>query len=595
VGIVDEDIARVREATDMVAVVSEYTQLRRVGRRWNGLCPFHVERSPSFSVNAEEGLYYCFGCGVRGDVITFVQEKELLDFVGAVEWLANKAHITLRYTDTGQSEDRKRKARLHDVLADAVDWYHKRLLDAPDAGAARGYLRQRGLNGEAVRHYRIGWAPDGYDQLARALRLSNQDLIDSGLGFMNRKGRQQDAFRARVLFPIFDATGQAVGFGGRILPGGEGPKYKNSAESSVYAKSRILYGLNWAKTDIVAADEVIVCEGYTDVIGFARVGIGRAVATCGTALTEEHVRLLRRFARRVVLAFDADSAGQNAAARFYEWEKAHDLDVAVIDLPSGVDPGELSINDPERLVAGVTGARPFLEFLVDRAIAGIDRSTAEGRARAAEKALAMVAEHPDPLVRDQYVMMVAGRCQFEPDLIRSMLRQAPQRASGGNGAAGERGGFTVARPRVLKDNAELEALRLATHRRDEIVQLLVPELFTDDLCATVYDLVTTHPTLREAIEHGGPEVAGLVQRLSVEESDADPSDVAARLWERYLQRQIEQCRMSAREADGEAYAQLVEDMRWLRLRLEDLRESDRRAGAVACLLAWVLEDSEEDS
>ncbi|MDH5290383.1 MAG: hypothetical protein OEY41_10340, partial [Acidimicrobiia bacterium] len=265
-------------------------------------------------------------------------------------------------------------------------------------------------------------------------------------------------------------------------------------------------------------------------------------------------------------------------------------DVAVIDLPDGVDPGELSLNDPERLVAGVAGARPFLEFLVDRAIAGVDRSTAEGRARAAEKALAMVAEHPDPLVRDQYVMMVAGRCQFEPDLIRSMLRQGPRRSTGGNGSAGP-----PARLRVLKDNAELEALRLAAHRRDEIVQLLVPELFTDDLCATVYDLVTTYPTLREAIEHGGPEVAGLVQRLSVEESDADPSDVAARLWERYLQRQIERCRMSAREVDGDSYAQLVEDMRWLRLRLEDLRESDRRAGAVACLLAWVLEDSEEDS
>ena len=581
----------------MVAVVSEHTQLRRVGRRWSGLCPFHVERSPSFSVNAEEGLYYCFGCGVRGDVITFVQEKELLDFVGAVEWLANKAHVTLHYTDTGQSEERKRKARLHDVLADAVTWYHKRLLDGPDAGTARGYLRQRGLDGEAVRRYQIGWAPDGYDQLARSLRLSNQDLIDSGLGFINRKGRQQDAFRARVLFPIFDPTGQAVGFGGRIMPGGEGPKYKNSAESSIYAKSRILYGLNWAKTDIVAADEVIVCEGYTDVIGFARVGIGRAVATCGTALTEEHVRLLRRFARRVVLAFDADSAGQNAAARFYEWEKAHDLDVAVIDLPEGVDPGELSQNDPERLVAGVTGARPFLEFLVQRSLERADRSTVEGQVRAAEQALALVAEHPSPAVQDRYVMMVASQCQVELDRARSMFRQGPQRAAAAtNGAAGRSGGaVTVTRPRVLKDNPELEALRLAVHRQDEIVPLLLPELFTDDLCATVYDLVTGYPTLREAIEHGGPEVAGLVQRLSVEESEADPADVAARLWERYLQRQIERCRMNAREADSGVYAQLVEDMKWFRLRQEDLRESDRRAGAVAGLLAWVLEDSEEGS
>jgi DNA primase len=560
VGIVDEDIARVREASDVVAVVSEYTQLRKVGRRFQGLCPFHVERSPSFSLNAEEGLYYCFGCGVRGDIITFVREKELVDFVGAVEMLANKAGITLRYTEVGQSEDRKRKTRLHAVLGQAVEWYHQRLMTGDDAGAARGYLRQRGFDGDAVRRYQIGWAPDGYDQLARALRLSNDDLSESGLG---------------------------VGFGGRILPGGEGPKYKNSAESSVYAKSRILYGLNWAKTDIVSADEVIVCEGYTDVIGFASAGIGRAVATCGTSLTEEHVRLLRRFARRVVLAFDADAAGQNAAARFYEWEKAHDLDVAVVDLPAGIDPGELALSDPEQLVAAVAGARSFLEFRVDRAIRSVDRSSGEGRARAAEQALAMVAEHPDPLVRDQYVMTVASRCRFEPDLIRSMLRQGPRPVV----PTRRRG----QKSEPMRDNPELEALRLTVHRRNEISDLLVADLFADEYCATVYALLSQYSSLHEVIEQGGPEVAELVQRLSVEESEADPLDVAGRLWERYLGRQIENCRLRAREADSALYALLVEEMKWLRLQLEDLREPDRRATAVKGLLGWVLEDSEEVS
>jgi DNA primase len=504
-----------------------------------------------------------------------------------VEWLANKASITLRYTEVGQSEERKRKARLHDVLARSAEWYHQRLLTGDDAGPARGYLRQRGLDGEIVRRYQIGWAPDGFDLLARSMKLSNADLIEAGVGFINRKGRQQDAFRGRIMFPIFDATGQAVGFGGRILPGAEGPKYKNSAESGVYAKSRILYGLNWAKADVVTADEVIVCEGYTDVIGFARAGIGRAVATCGTALTEEHVRLLRRFARRVVLAFDADAAGQNAAARFYEWEKAHDLDVAVVDMPAGVDPGELAQTDPDRLVAAVDGARSFLEFRVDRAIGSVDRSSGEGRARAAEQALAMVAEHPDPLVRDQYAMIVASRCQFEPDLIRSMLRQGPRPVipARRSNRAGQ----------SLRDNPELEALRLAVHRHDEIDRLLVPELFVDELCATVYALVVAHPTLHEVIDHGGPEVAELVQRLSVEESEADPIDVAGRLWERYLGRRIEQCRLEARGTAGTDYARLVDDMKWFRLRLEDLRESDRRATAVACLLGWVLEESEEDS
>jgi DNA primase len=521
VGIVDEDIARVRETTDVVAVIAEYTQLKRVGRAFKGLCPFHGERSPSFSVSADDGLYYCFGCGVGGDVITFVREKEQLDFVGAVEWLAGRCGVNLRYTETGQGEDRRRKTALQNVLDRAVDWYHDRLLTGADAGPARGYLRQRGYDGEIVRRYRLGWAPEGWDQLARSLRLSNDDLTDSGLGFINRRGRQQDAFRGRILFPIFDPQGQPVGFGGRIMPGGDGAKYKNSAESAVYAKSRVLYGLHWAKSAIVEADEVIVCEGYTDVIGFASAGAATAVATCGTALTDDHVKLLRRFARRVVLAFDADTAGQNAAARFYEWEKAHDLDVAVADLPAGLDPGELAQSDPERLLAAVSGARSFLDFRVDRAINGVDRSTGEGRARAAEQALVMVAEHPDPLVRDQYAMTVASRCHFEPDLIRSMLREGPSRTARARLGAPKR-------VEALRNTPELEALRLAVHRQDEITKLLVPELFTDELCGLVHDLLGKYETLHDVIEHGGPEVAELVHRLSVEETDAEAVEEASR-------------------------------------------------------------------
>lgn len=584
-GIVDEDIARVRDTTDVVAVVSEYTQLRKVGRQYQGLCPFHAERSPSFSVNAEEGLYHCFGCQVGGDIITFVQEKEQLDFVGAVERLASRSGVTLRYTDSGQGEERKRSAALHRVLDRAAEWYHDRLLTGPDAGPARSYLRSRGYDGEVVRRFEIGWAPDGWDTLARALRLGNDDLIDSGLGFINRRGRQQDAFRERILFPIRDAQGNTVGFGGRILPGGEGPKYKNSSESKVYAKSRVLYGLHWAKQAIVEQDEVIVCEGYTDVIGFALAGAGRAVATCGTALTEDHVKILRRFAGRVVLAFDADSAGQNAAARFYEWEKSHDLDVAVAALPDGVDPGDLAGRDPAALVEAVTDARSFLEFRVDRAIESVDRSTAEGRARAAERALAMVAEHPDPLVRDQYAMEVASRCRFEPDLIRSMLQDGPRPTTVDNKA--------VARVSPARNTPELEALRLAVHRRDSIIELLVPELFVDPLCATVYDLLLSSSSLHDAISDGGPEVAEMIQRISVEESDADPLDVAGRLWERFLETQIDECRLTARGADAETYAALADDMSWFRHRLDDLRAPERKAAAVDGLLTWMLEEAEE--
>ena len=584
-GIVDEDVVRVREVTDAVAVVSEYTQLKRVGLSYQGLCPFHSEKNGSFSLNAQDGLYYCFGCGVGGDMITFVQEKELLDFVGAVEWLAAKAGLTLRYTTSGQGEVRRRKAVLQDAIGKAAEWYHQRLLTSSDAGPARSYLRQRGYGGDVVRQFKIGWAPEGWDLLARSLRISDEDLTDSGLGFMNRFGRQQDAFRGRILFPIFDPRGEAVGFGGRIMPGNDGPKYKNSAESTVYAKSRVLYGLHWAKTAIVEADEVIVCEGYTDVIGFATAGAGRAVATCGTALTEEHVKLLRRFARRVVLAFDADAAGQNAAARFYEWERAHDLDVAVVDLPAGVDPADLAHHDPERLVAAVAEARPFLEFRVDRAIAGVDRSTGEGRAKAAKQALSMVAEHPDPLVRAQYVMLVASRCHLEPDLIRSMLRQGPQ--------SSRSKGPVVARRTSNRDTAELEALRLVVHRGEEMLDLLVPDLFVDQLCGTVYDLLCKFPSLHDVIEHGPPEVGEFVQRLSVEESTADPIDVVALLWRGYLGRRMDDYRSRAREAEGATSAQLAKDFEWFRWQLEDLQEPERTASVVKSLLGWVLEDSEE--
>jgi DNA primase len=594
VGIVDEDIGRVREASDIVAVIGQYTQLRRVGRRFQGLCPFHAEKSPSFSVNAEEGLYYCFGCGVRGDVITFVREKEHLDFVGSVEWLANKAGITLNYTDVGGGEDRRRKLKLQDAIAKAVEWYHDRLLTGEDAGAARSYLRQRGFDGEMVRRYQVGWAPDGWDLLARSLRLSDGDLTDSGLGFVNRRSRQQDAFRNRILFPVFDAQGAAVGFGGRILPGGDGPKYKNSSESTVYAKSRLLYGLNWAKASVVEADEVVVCEGYTDVIGFASAGLGRAVATCGTALTEEHVKLLRRFARRVVLAFDADAAGQNAAARFYEWERTHDLDVAVADLPQGVDPGDLAQSDPERLVESVTGARPFLEFRVERALAAGDLGSAEGRARTAETALTMIREHPDPLVRDQYAVTVATRCRLELDLIRTQLAKPPKPGPTATSAAGVQ---TVNRRRgELRDSPELEALKLSVHRRDEISKLLVPELFTDELCATTYDLLHVCDSLHEVIEKGGPEVAEVVQRLSVEESPAEPIDVAALLWDPYLERLMgESARAASAAADPSEQAEIFREHTWLRLKREDVREPSRQAEAIADLLVWVGEPAEEGS
>lgn len=586
-GIRDEDIATVRNTSDIVAVVSEHVQLKRVGRRWSGLCPFHQEKSGSFSVNAEEKLYYCFGCGAKGDVITFVREIEHLDFVGAVEKLAVKAGITLRYTDEVQTEGRKRRAKLLDAVARASDWYHERLLSAPDAAAARGYLRSRGLDGEDVRRFGIGWAPEGWDELARSLRVPDDVFVEAGLGFLNKRGRPTDAFRGRIMFPIHDAAGATVGFGGRIMPGVDGAKYKNSVDSSIYSKSRLLYGLHLAKADIVKADEAIVCEGYTDVIGFFKAGVPRAVATCGTALTEDHVKVLRSFARRLVLAFDADAAGQNAAARVYAWEKQYDLDVAVAVFPGGADPADLAQTDPEALAGAIADAKPFLKFRLDRVLDAARLDTPEQRARAADAAMAVVAEHPSDLVRDQYLLEVAARLRLDPAQLRSRVA-APSGRMTRTRPAVER-----ARPSyVHRDTAATEALRHMVWDRDTIADRLDEVLFADPVVATAYRALAASATVADAIAMAAADdpVAGdLLQRLAVEEPESTVTSVLVRLVDDAGTAALAGMQVEARVADDPF--EVGEAIRWLNLRLMDLREQESEGGgdteAMDDLLAWL--------
>ncbi|MFN0089697.1 MAG: DNA primase [Acidimicrobiales bacterium] len=590
-GILDEDVARVREATDIVAVVSEHTQLRRVGRRFVGLCPFHAERTGSFSVNAEEGLYYCFGCQASGDAITFVREVEHLDFAAAVERLAAKAGVSLRYTDRNEGEHRRRRGRIIEALGRAAAFYHERLLTAPDAGPARGYVRSRGIGGDEVRRFQLGWAPDGWDELARRLRLPDDLLKDTGLGFLNRRGRQQDFFRARVMFPIFDPQGDVVSFGGRILPGGQGGKYVNLTETPVYSKSKTLYGLNWAKNPIVEADEAVVCEGYTDVIGFHHAGVPRAVATCGTALTEDHVRLLTRFARRIVLAFDADAAGQAAAARFYEWERKYAITVKVAVLPDGVDPGDLARRDPAALAAAVSGAQPFLGFRVERALAAADVASPEGRARAAKAALSMVAEHPDDLVRDQYVVRIAERCRLEADQLRRMASGAPQRLPRGALVALDRPRDAVHR----RDDAERDALRVAVAAVDDAVDWFDEVLFADPVNARAFAALAQAGTLLGALDAADAEAADVLRQAAQEETAASAQECFVRLCQeahRRAKRQIE-----AQSRNGGDPLKLNRQMAELSASgaaLDDADGSlDSKLDAGARLLTWLLEQAED--
>jgi len=580
-GIVDEDVERVRQQTDIVKLISEHTQLKRVGRRWSGLCPFHTEKTGSFSVNAEEGLYHCFGCKKSGDAITFVRELEHTDFPGAIEYLARKAGIALRYTDANEGAARSRKKQLMDHVGKAADIYHE-LLNGTDVEAnnARGYLRSRGFTSEMVKHFKVGYAPDTWDALAKRLKISDKDLVDSGLGKINSIGKQMDWQRGRIVFPVYDEKGDAVGFGGRIMPGGEGAKYINSQECLVYSKSRVLYGLNWAKEHIVASGEAIICEGYTDVIGFGRAGINTAVATCGTALTDDHLKLLKRFTNRIVLAFDADDAGKAAADRVYEWEQKYEIEVMVADLPQGVDPDDLSREDPERLKAAVTDALSFLEFRIDRVLARHSMDSIEHRARAAEDALRLVGEHPNALVRDQYIMNIADRTRIDAERLREMLR-APSSSRSRNTPSSDQ--VVVQR---ASDNVEDQALQLFIAGDEQISSLLSDGLFVTPYRREIFQSLRDTASVREAIDMLGADEAHLLTQITASpDDDLDGPAVASRLLGKAAERLARELEAEAR-ATGEVQ-QLLPDVKFLRQWVIDLRDPMDDLMELAPLAEWV--------
>ena len=577
-GIVDEDIERVRSAVSIIDVIeSQIGQLRRVGRNRVGLCPFHAEKSGSFNVREETGRYKCFGCGASGDAITFVRETQHLDFAGAVEFLAAKAGIELRYTTEGQGRERSHRKRLVDSMERAVAWYHERLLTAPDAGPARKYLRSRGIDGDTVRQFRIGWAPDAWDELVRHAGIPAADLRETGLAHLSKRQTLIDAFRNRVLFPILTESSEPVAFGGRILPGSPDPaKYKNSPETPIYAKSKTLYGLNWAKSDVVAADQVVVCEGYTDVIGFHRAGVPRAVATCGTALTEEHVRLLTRFAKRVVLAFDADAAGQAAADRFYEWEAKYQMSVSVLQLPRGADPADMARTDPEGLRNAVEHALPFLGFRLQRILRATPVTTPESRARVAEQAMAVVNEHPNPNVRTIYAGEVAAHCGLP---VAELVKMAQRRSSTVR--------VEATRPAVQrKENAEVVALACLAHRWNEIAELLVEPLFTDPVNLAAFRALAETGDVNKAIEVADPEARELLEEIAVKDIEADPVAEAHNLINAATRRLISDIRKDGKLAHA---ADLGEAKR----RAEMLDDPQRGSESADWLLTWLLRRSEE--
>jgi DNA primase len=460
------------------------------------------------------------------------------------------------------------------------------LLTSPDAREARDYLRQRGLSGDIARQFRLGFAPDSWDALST--HLSSQGyktdvLHDVGLAFTNRAQRLQDSFRARVMFPIFTDAGEPVAFGGRILPGSTDPaKYKNSAESKIYFKSKTLYGLNWAKTAVVKDDQVIVCEGYTDVIGFHRSGVPRAVATCGTALTEEHVRILKRFASRVVLAFDADAAGQGAAEKFYEWESKYQVQVSVARFPEGKDPGDLASSEPEALAAAIEEAVPFLGFRLNRVVTGKPLRSPEDRARVATQAVEVINEHPDVNVRKLYAGEVAARVGLPvADLVKSVERRTSRPVIVA----------PVSHTVGVSENAEFVAIALLVQAWDEIAPWLIEDLFFSEIARRAFVTLADAGSmqgliLQNALESADPEVRELLERAAVADVEVPPPSIAFNLIGIAVRRVLGQ-RTSI--VDPEA----IHQDREARRQLESLDDERAALAAAETLLKWLSQRGQE--
>jgi DNA primase len=462
-----DDIERVRDATDLVALVEGVTTVKRAGRSFKAICPFHQEKSPSMSLDPGRGLFHCFGCGKGGDVYAFVMESQALDFSEAVEELARQAGMTLR-RDPKEAARRGRRQVLVEAVRLAAAFYVDRLRTAGDAGVARSYLRGRGYGADVVDRFGIGFAPEepGWDALVGHLKaggVAEKDMLDAGLATRTQQGRLRDWFHGRILFPIHDLRGDPVGFGGRILEG-DGHKYVNSPESAIYHKAKVLYGLDMARASMARQNLAVVVEGYTDVIGCHLAGLDVAVATCGTALGEDHFDLLRRFADRVVLAFDADQAGAGAALRGGELQTPTDLglDLRVAQMPEGRDPADLvSGGDVDLLRKAVDDSVPLVSFQIERVLADHPMGEVEGRTRALRAVAPLVARLDDSVARREYARDIARRTGIETgvvlDQIEATRRGGTRRGTGAPPAPADR--------LSGRDRLELAALRLLALNR----------------------------------------------------------------------------------------------------------------------------------
>ena len=440
-----ESLERVKQAADIVEVVSAHTDLRRQGARYVGLCPFHEERTPSFSVEPVEKLYHCFGCGVGGDVIKFVEEKEGLGFTEAVETLADRYGVELeREQEDPQAERRReRRRRLEQLLDRSAAYYANFLWESEEAGKARDYLAGRGLREEALRAFGVGYAPSAWDKIlvrGQQAGFSVEELRGVGLVQRGRSGGEYDRFRERIMFPIRDRRGRVLGFGGRAMRSDQGAKYVNTAETDFFHKSQILYGVELAKAAIAKAGRAVVVEGYTDVIALHQAGIEEAVGVMGTAITPDQVAALSGMVDEVVLALDADSAGQEAMLRAQRVAAGRRMRLLVAAMPAGEDPAEMMAADggPERFRELLEQAEELTAFQVGLVLGRTDVSSPVERDRALAELAPILAGMGETVSRDELVRRVAERLDLEPAMVMGRVVAATPASGGREEQAAER-------------------------------------------------------------------------------------------------------------------------------------------------------------
>jgi DNA primase len=420
--------SEIKSKLSVVDVVGESVALKRAGSVYKGLCPFHAEKTPSMVVTPDRETWHCFGCGEGGDIFSFVMRRDGLDFREALQRLAEKAGVEL--SERSAREDRRRK-RLREALEAAIAWYREVLLRTPQAEAARAYLAERQLNDETLERFAIGFAPDSWEMLTRRLRargFSEDELIGAGLASPSNRGGIIDKFRGRIIIPIRDQSGRAVGLGGRIMPNHEGPKYLNSPATAIFDKSHTLFAIDLAKAAIRREKLAVIVEGYTDVMAAHQAGFTNVVASLGTALTRGQIELAQRYADGIALAYDVDLAGEAATQRGLLSELGPDQSVSkvrVVRIPAGKDPDELIRQEPDAWRTAVTNAKPVIEYFMDRVASEVDLDSVAGKRELTGRVLALLRRVADPIERALYLQRLARMVNVEERVLTDALANAP--------------------------------------------------------------------------------------------------------------------------------------------------------------------------